>query len=58
VLVLLMGVIYEVHRWDGVRWHDIRTKFQEDWLGHSGNTKAITSTILVLLVGRIYDICR
>jgi hypothetical protein len=27
-----------------LRWHDIHTKFHEDWFGHSGNI--ITSTIL------------
>jgi hypothetical protein len=36
MLVLLMGVIYEVHRLDGLRWTDKRTKFQEDWFRHSG----------------------
>jgi hypothetical protein len=30
VLVLLMGGIYEVHRWDGFMWYDIQTKFHED----------------------------
>jgi hypothetical protein len=24
VLVLLMRVTYEIHRWEGLRWHDIR----------------------------------
>jgi hypothetical protein len=63
VLILLMGVIYELHRWDGLRSYDLNTKFHEDWFGHSGNIKVITSTIweaavLVLLTGRIYDVCR
>jgi hypothetical protein len=31
----LMGRIYEVHRWDGLRCHDIRTKFHKDWFSHS-----------------------
>jgi hypothetical protein len=31
VLVLLMGGIYEVSRWDGFMLHDIHTKFHEDW---------------------------
>jgi hypothetical protein len=42
VLVLLMGVIYEIHCWDGLRWHDKHTKFHEDWYWHSGNIKVIT----------------
>jgi hypothetical protein len=43
VLVLLMGVIYEVYRYDGPRWHDINTKFHEDCFGHSSTVKVITS---------------
>jgi hypothetical protein len=31
MLVLLIEVIYEVHRWHGLRWHNIHTKFHEDW---------------------------
>jgi hypothetical protein len=38
VLVLLMGVISEVYRWYGL------SKFNEDWFGHFGNNKVITST--------------
>jgi hypothetical protein len=58
-----MGVIYEVHHWVGLIWHDKVTKFHEDWLGNPGNIKAITSAIweaavLALLMGRIYDVCR
>jgi hypothetical protein len=45
VLVLLMGVIYEVHHWDDFRWHDIFARFYEDWFGHSGNIKVITLTV-------------
>jgi hypothetical protein len=57
-----MGMIHEVHNWDGFRWHDIHTKFHEDWFRHSSNIKVITSTIqkavaLVLLRRRIYDEC-
>jgi hypothetical protein len=63
VLVLLTGVIYKVHRCDGLRWHGIRTKFLGDWFRHSGYNKLITSTMwdasmLVLLMERIYDVCR
>jgi hypothetical protein len=59
VLVLLMGLIQEVHCWAGHRWHDMHTKIHEYWFGHSNNIKVITSTIwqvavLVLLMGRIY----
>jgi hypothetical protein len=48
VLVLVMGVIYEVHRWDSLRRHDIdvRIKSHEDWFRHSGNIKVIASTLL------------
>jgi hypothetical protein len=31
----LMGGIYEVHRWDELRCHDIYTKFHNDWFRHS-----------------------
>jgi hypothetical protein len=63
VLVLLMGVIYEVHRSDELRWHNIHSKFHEHWFERSGNIKAATSTVLeaavlVLLMGRIYNVCR
>jgi hypothetical protein len=63
IRVLVKGVIYELHRWDGLKWHDICTKFHEDWFRNSGNIKVITSAIcetavLVLLMGRIYDISR
>jgi hypothetical protein len=63
VLVLPMGVIYGVHRCNGLGWDDIHTKFHEDSFGHSVNIKIITSTfwgavIMVLLTGRIYGLCR
>jgi hypothetical protein len=31
----LMGGIYEIRRWDGLRCHDINTKFHKDWFTHS-----------------------
>jgi hypothetical protein len=31
MLVLLMEEIYKVRRWDRLRWHDVLTKFHEDW---------------------------
>jgi hypothetical protein len=30
-----MGGIYEVHHGDGLRGHDIHTKFDKDWFKHS-----------------------
>jgi hypothetical protein len=30
ILLLLMGRIYAVCRWDGLRWHDILTRFHKD----------------------------
>jgi hypothetical protein len=35
MLVLLMGRIYEVRRWDGLRCHATHTKFHKDWFRHS-----------------------
>jgi hypothetical protein len=32
-----MGLIYEIHCC--LRWHDIHTKFHEDWFRYSGNIK-------------------
>jgi hypothetical protein len=31
----LMGGIYKVHHWDGLRYRDIHTKFHADWFRHS-----------------------
>jgi hypothetical protein len=42
---LLMGFIYEVRRSDGLKWNDKHTKFNYDWLGHSGNIEVKTSQI-------------
>lgn len=61
VFMLLMGVIYEVHRWDGLRWNDILTKFHEYRLGNWANITIVTSVVwmaavLVLLIWRIYDV--
>jgi hypothetical protein len=44
VLVLLMGAIYEVRRWDGFTWHDIHTKFREDLFRLSKLTGGDTHT--------------
>jgi hypothetical protein len=40
MLVLLMGIIYEVHHWDGHRWHGMHTMLHEVWYGHSDNIDA------------------
>jgi hypothetical protein len=34
MLILLMGVIYEVRRLDGLRSLGKHTKFHKDWLSH------------------------
>jgi hypothetical protein len=39
MLVLQMKKDYEVHSYDGLRWHDINTKFHEDWYRRSINVK-------------------
>jgi hypothetical protein len=54
-LVLLMGGIYEVHRWSGLRCHDTHTKFDDDRFRHLSTITVITATIweaviLVLLI--------
>jgi hypothetical protein len=36
MLVLLVGGIYEVRSWNGLRCRDIRTKFHKDWLMEGG----------------------
>jgi hypothetical protein len=57
-LVLLMGGIYVVRRWGGLKRYDINTKFHYDCLRNSGSIKVTTSTIwkaavLVLLMGGV-----
>jgi hypothetical protein len=61
VLVLLRGVIYETHRWDGLRWHAIYTMTHDVRCRHSSIIKSITSTVweatvLVLLMRGNYDV--
>jgi hypothetical protein len=61
VLELLRRGIYDVHHWNGLRWHAIYSKFHNNRFRYSHNTKAITSTIweaavLVLLMRGIYDV--
>jgi hypothetical protein len=62
LLVLLMGVTYKVHRWDGLRCHESHTRFHEDLFKHSNNINRIASKIweaavLVSPMGKIYDVC-
>jgi hypothetical protein len=45
MLVLLMGRIYKVHRWDGLKWHDKLIKFYHDRFKHLSNITVITATI-------------
>jgi hypothetical protein len=40
----LMGGIYEVRRWGGLRCHDIHTKFHTDWFQHSEVIRGDTQT--------------
>jgi hypothetical protein len=56
-----MQGIYELRRWGGLRWHDLHTKFHDDWIWHSSNTKVITSKIsedavLVLVMKAISEV--
>jgi hypothetical protein len=52
-----MGVIYDADRCHELRWHDMCTRFHEEWYKRS---KAILrfcdSSLLVLLIWRIYDV--
>jgi hypothetical protein len=45
VLVILMGMIYEVCRRVGFRWHDAHTKFHNDHFRHSSNIEVLTQQI-------------
>ena len=45
-----MGVAYEVHHWDGLKWHDKHTMFHKDWFGHAGNIITFTMWEVVVLV--------
>jgi hypothetical protein len=35
MLILMMKGIYEIYDLDGLRWHDIQTKFHKDRFRHS-----------------------
>jgi hypothetical protein len=61
MLVLLMVGIYEVRRWDGLRWHDIPTTFLNDRSRYSSNIKVIAWTIWEdpeLVRRGNYELCR
>jgi hypothetical protein len=44
MMVLLIGGIYEVCRWDGLRWHDIRAEIRD------------CAIVMVSLMGEIYEV--
>jgi hypothetical protein len=61
VLVLLMRGMYDLGRWNGLRRHDIRSKFHDDWNRHLSMITVIAATIwealmLVLLIEGIYEV--
>jgi hypothetical protein len=63
MLVLLTERIYEVRRWNWLRWHDIRAEFHSGQLWHLSDITALTSTIwetviFVLLMEGIYELGR
>jgi hypothetical protein len=45
-----MGMIYEVHYQDGLRWNDIHTKFHKDWFWHSGNIRVSISIAISISI--------
>jgi hypothetical protein len=54
VLVLLKGMIYDVHRWDGLRWHDIHIPGVMK-IG-TGFQAVLMALMLVLLKERNYEV--
>jgi hypothetical protein len=61
VPVLLLGGVYEVRHCDGIRCHDIHSKFLDYKFRHSCSTKVNSSNILaasmlVLLMEEIYAV--
>jgi hypothetical protein len=44
--VLLMGGVYDVRSQDGLRWHDIHTKFHEDLVQAFKQHQGFASEIL------------
>jgi hypothetical protein len=48
--------INEVSHWDGLRSHDVHTKFHDDRFRHSGYVKLITSVVRgAAVLGHIYN---
>jgi hypothetical protein len=45
MLILLMGWIYDVRRWDGFMWHDKLTRLHEGRFRNLSNITVITATI-------------
>jgi hypothetical protein len=63
MLILLMGTIYTVSRWNGLRWRDVLTKINGYRYRHLSNIAVIFATIwedalLVLLTEGIYEVRR
>jgi hypothetical protein len=63
MLVLLMIGIYTARRWNGLRGHDISSKFHGNRFRHLSNITVITATnweavILILLIGANYEVGR
>jgi hypothetical protein len=62
VLVLLTGGLYDVRRWNGLRWHDMHTKFHDNQFRQLSNIAVVTATVLedimlLLLIEGIYELC-
>jgi hypothetical protein len=51
VLVLLMQEIYDIRVSDGLRWHRLYKKFQEDWCRGSCNIKVFLNNFRGCNVG-------
>jgi hypothetical protein len=45
VLVLLMGGVLGVRCFDGLSWHNVFTKFYDDWFRHSSNIMVSVSSV-------------
>jgi hypothetical protein len=61
MLVLLIGGIHDIRRSNGLRWHDVHTKFHGDQFKYLRNITVITATIeetvmLVLLTEEINEV--
>lgn len=51
----MLGVVHNLLRSGGLRWHGIQIKFHKDSFGHTGNVKNIITmsevVVLILLMG-------